>query len=227
MARFATCLLSVMLAASFCLGQSANTAPASPPPAQDSSSMTSSAKPHGPLPVELTKSLDSKKLKEGDVVTGRVLADVHAADGTQIPHGSKLTGHVTEARARSKGDASSSLGIIFDKITLPDGKELAIKGQIQAVAPNPNSGTPEAVPGGSIGPGMMAGHEAGGTGTTPPPQPNMPASQGSGRPVLTAQSKGIVGIHNLELGQNSVLNSGGKDVRLDSGTQMIVSVEFE
>jgi hypothetical protein len=44
---------------------------------------------------------------------------------------------------------------------------------------------------------------------------------------LTAQSKGIVGIRNLELGQNSVLNSGGKEVRLDSGTQMIVQVEFE
>jgi len=36
-----------------------------------------------------------------------------------------------------------------------------------------------------------------------------------------------VGIRNLELGDNSVLRSGGKEVKLDSGAQLIVQVEFE
>ncbi len=179
------------------------------------------------MPVELTKSLDSKKLKEGDTVTGRIAADLHMKDGTEIPRGSKVTGHVTEAKARSKGDSQSALGIIFDKISLPGGKEMAIKGEIQAVAPNPNAGTQDA--GGVNYPGMMAGNDRGGNsgGTTPTPAPSVPATQQTGRPLLNGQSKGVIGIHNLELGENSVLISGGKNVSLDSGTQMIVQVEVE
>ncbi len=234
MDRFASSLLSVMLAASFCLGQSGNAAQASQPPAQTSPSASPSmgaapeaAKGHGVMPVELAKSLDSKKLKEGDTVTGRVAGTLHLKDGTLIPAGSKVTGHVTEAKARSKGDASSALGIVFDSISVPGGKNLAIKGVLQAVAANPN-GNPELAPPGVIGPGMMAGHDQGASaGTSPPPMPTQNPNQGTGRPVLTGQSKGVVGIHNLELGQDGVLFSNGKEVRLDTGTQFMLQVEIE
>lgn len=179
------------------------------------------------MPVELTKSLDSKKLKEGDTVTGRIAADLHMKDGTEIPRGSKVTGHVTEAKARSKGDSQSALGIIFDKISLPDGKNIAIKGEIQAVAPNPNAGTQDA--GGVNYPGMMAGNDSRGAsaGTMAPAAPGPPTSQQTGRPLLNGQSKGVIGIHNLELGENSVLISSGKNVSLASGTQMMLQVEVE
>jgi hypothetical protein len=60
-----------------------------------------------------------------------------------------------------------------------------------------------------------------------PPPPSTPTSQQTGRPLLNAQSKGVIGIHNLELGENSVLISTGKNVSLDSGTQMMVQVEVE
>jgi hypothetical protein len=220
-------ICAVVLAACVCSGQSAT------PQADQSSTSSSqatavnSAKGHGAMPVELTQSLDSKKLKEGDTVTGRIAASLHMKDGTEIPQGSKVTGHVTEAKARSKGDSQSALGIVFDKISLPGGKELAIKGEIQAVAPNPNAGG--AGTDGVNYPGMMAGSDRGGTsaGTTPLPTPNMPASQQSGRPLLNGQSKGVIGFHNLELGENSVLISTGKNVSLDSGTQMMLQVEVE
>ncbi len=229
MARLFNSLYLVILAASLCLGQSMNTAQPTQTPGQSSPSQTSTSestsKGHGVMPVELTKSLDSKKLKEGDVVTGRIAADLRMKDGTDIPRGSKVTGHVTEAKARSKGDTQSALGIVFDKISLPGGKEMAIKGQIQAVAPNPNAGPQQS------GPGVMAGlnsNDSGmGAGTAPPPMPSAPQSQQSGRPLLNAQSKGVIGIHNLELGENSVLISNGKNVSLDSGTQMMVQVEVE
>ena len=55
----------------------------------------------------------------------------------------------------------------------------------------------------------------------------MPSSLGSGQLSLNAQSKGVVGIHNLELGDNSVLTSSGKEVKLEGGTQMMVEVEIE
>jgi hypothetical protein len=47
------------------------------------------------------------------------------------------------------------------------------------------------------------------------------------RPMLNAQSKGVVGIPKLELGENSVLIAAGKEVKLDTGTQMIVQIELE
>ena len=234
MARFANqlFLVMVMLAASLCLGQSTNTAQPTQAPAHTSSSASpsqttppaSTAKGRGVMPVELTKSLDSKKLKEGDAVTGKIAADLRLKDGTQIPRGSKVTGHVTEAKARSRGDAQSALGIVFDKISLPSGKDIAIKGEIQAVAPNPN---PSTQPDTSVGVGMMAGHEGGSAGTTPPPMSSAPTSQQSGHPLLNPQSKGVLGIRNLELGENSVLISSGKNVSLDSGTQLMVQVEIE
>ncbi len=229
MARLANSLYFVMLTASLCLGQSMSTAQPTQTTEQTSPSQmtapSSSAKGHGVMPVELTKSLDSKKLKEGDVVTARIAADLRMKDGTDIPRGSKVTGHVTEAKSRSKGDPQSALGVVFDQISLPGGKEMAIKGEIQAVAPNPNAGTADS--GGVNYPGMMPGHDGSGAGTTAPAAPSTPASQQTGRPLLNAQSKGVIGIHNLELGENSVLISGGKNVSLESGTQMMLQVEVE
>lgn len=189
----------------------------------DAQDTANGVKGRGPMPMELTKSVDSKKLKEGDPVPARIMADLRLKDGTVITRGSKVSGHVTEAKARSKGDAQSALGIVFDKISLPGGKDLAIKGEIRAVAMNSNPGTSDTGLS-SIGPSMMTGD---GTGTTAPPMAGIQSGQNLGHPSLTAQSKGVVGIHNLELGDNSVLISNGKDVKLDGGTEMMVQVEVE
>ncbi len=221
---FTAALAALPCAVFLCLGLAANAAQTQISPSS-AAEPENAEKPHGPMPAELTKSLDSKKLKEGDPVTARITAEVRTRSGDVIPRDSKLIGHVTEAKARSKGDPQAALGIVFDKITTPDGKELAIRGVIQAVAPNLSSGEQA---GGVQYPGMMAGRDQGmSPGTTPPPMPNQNQAQQPSKPVLNAQSKGVVGIRNLELGDNSVLLSGGKEIRLDSGTQMIVQVEIE
>lgn len=214
--------------AGFCLGLAVPAATAAQASAQTPSAppqSTAEEKPHGPMPAVLTKSLDSKKLKEGDPVTARITAELHTHSGQAVPRDSKLTGHVTEAKARSKGDPQSTLGIVFDKLTTPDGKDMTVKGVLQAVAPSVQSNEP--APSGSIGPGMMAGHEGTAAGTTPPPMSNPNQNPPPSKPMLTPQSKGVVGIRNLELGDNSVLISSGKEVKLDNGTQMIVLVEIE
>src|ERR1019366_7440730 len=193
-------------ATSLCLGQSTNAAqpgqastqPSSSPAPPQTTTPAGAAKGHGVMPVELTKSLDSKKLKEGDPVTGRIAADLRMKDGTAIPRGSKVTGHVTEAKARSKGE-------------------------IQAVAPNPNAGTQDT----GVPARMASAGEGTSAGTSMPPPPSTPTSQQTGRPILNAQSKGVLGIHNLQLGENSVLISTGKNVSLDSGTQLMLQVEVE
>jgi hypothetical protein len=87
------------------------------------------------LQAELSKGLDCKKAKPGDEVSAKLTQDVKE-DGKVVLHkGSHLVGHVTEAQARSKDNAESKLGIVFDKAVLKGGQELAFNGAIQALAP--------------------------------------------------------------------------------------------
>lgn len=110
MQRWFASTLFAALAVSMCLGQGAS------PAAYSGQAAAAGGPIHGVFAVQLAKSLDSKKLKQGDEVEAKVAADIHAADGMTIPRGSKVIGHVTEAKARSKGDPESALGIAFDKI---------------------------------------------------------------------------------------------------------------
>ena len=40
-----------------------------------------------------------------------------------IPRGSKIVGHVTEVKAREKGQAESAVGVVFDHAVLKDGSQ--------------------------------------------------------------------------------------------------------
>ena len=84
--------------------------------------------------AELSSPLDSKKCKPGDAVNGRTTEAVNSKGKMIIPKGSKLTGHVTQTSARAKGEAESSLGILFDKAILKNGQEVPLSVAIQALA---------------------------------------------------------------------------------------------
>ncbi len=197
------------LAISLCSAQGPT--PAGHPTQSAMQSSASAGQQHGVFQIELTKPLDSKKLKQGDVVEAKVLSQVRTPNGTTIPRGAKVTGHVTEVKARSKGDANSQLGIVFDKISRPGGEDLAMKGVIQALAPNPNA---DVTTGGGIGYGGMSE-------TMEKP---LTPSQGTGNvPLLNDQSTGVLGIKNLELGSDGVLTSSGKEIKLDSGSRILLN----
>src|SRR5579885_2975643 len=86
--------------------------------AQNSSSTTQqtpAAVAHGAFPVKTVKALDSSKLKTGDAVEVETIGSFKLADGTVVPKGSRLTGHVSDAKARSRGDAQSDLTVDFEK----------------------------------------------------------------------------------------------------------------
>ena len=87
----------------------------------------------------LNAPVDSKKAKQGDAVTAHCTEPVKSGSNTVLPKGTKLVGHVTQASARGKGDAESSLGIVFDKALLKNGQEVALNVAIQAVA-SPQAG---------------------------------------------------------------------------------------
>ncbi|MGB8888789.1 MAG: hypothetical protein WCC87_18820 [Candidatus Korobacteraceae bacterium] len=166
------------------------------------------------IPVFLDKSVDSRKLKSGEEIDGQVAVNVQLKDGTVIPRGAKVVGHVTEAKARSKGDAESALGIVFDKIDLPGGNDLAITSVVQAVGPSLNS---DLNTGGGIGYGSLSEMME---------KPPSPTSSPTSKPLLNEQSAGVLGIKNLKLGADGVLISDQKTVKLDSGTQMMVQAQI-
>src|SRR5579859_4791938 len=87
------------------------------------------------LHAELTKGIDAKKAKSGDEVTAKLTQDVKSNGKVVLHRGSKLVGHVTEAQAKSKENAESKLGIVFDKAIVKGGEEVSFNSVIQAVAP--------------------------------------------------------------------------------------------
>ena len=50
-----------------------------------------------------------------------------------IPRGSKIVGHVTEVKAREKGQAESAVGVVFDHAVLKDGSHMPLSLAVQAV----------------------------------------------------------------------------------------------
>src|SRR5215467_1718187 len=89
--------------------------------------------------AELTSSVDTKKCKPGDAVNAKTTEAVKSEGKTVIPKGSKLVGHVTQASARAKGEAESSVGIVFDKAILKNGEEIPLSVAIQALASGQSS----------------------------------------------------------------------------------------
>src|SRR5713226_989736 len=82
----------------------------------------------------LDKPLDAKKNKEGDKVFAHTTQAVKQDGQVVIPKGSKLIGHVTQAKARAKGESESALGIVFDQAVLKNGQQMPIHVAIQALA---------------------------------------------------------------------------------------------
>lgn len=212
------------------------------------------------LNAELTHSLDAKSAKPGDEVTAKVTEDVKSNGKVVVHKGSKLVGHVTEARARTKDNADSQLGIVFDKAVLKSGEELSFNGAMQAMAPPVNaalaaSGEESSMinapsPGGgggarrSGGGGLVGGVTSTATGVTGGATGAVTGAttgtvNGTGGLVggLTAQgrltnaSQGAIGLQGLTLtsatagsAQGSVVSSTTRNVKLESGTQMLLKV---
>jgi hypothetical protein len=169
--------------------------------------------PNSRIPVFLVGTIDSRKLKAGDVVTARTALVSHLKDGTLIPRGSKVIGHVVQAKARGKGDPESSLKIVFDKIDVAGGHNVMLNGFICAVAPPLQ---PRDNPWAGIGYGSID------QSLEKPPTPHMDAKP---VPLLNEQSGGVLGLKNLQL-EDGVLSSDQKSVKLEDGSQFMIQAQI-
>jgi len=91
------------------------------------------------LQAVLETKLDARHAKLDDAVTARSTqaVDVQATEALKtLPRGSKLLGRITQVQVAAEGQASgdSRVGVIFDRVVLPDGRELAAALEIQALA---------------------------------------------------------------------------------------------
>jgi len=100
------------------------------------------------LYAELTKTVDAKKAKAGDLVNAVLLADILSHGKIMVRRDAKLLGHVTEAQVHSKEVPESRLGIVFDKIVTKNGEVpfqsllLAIRPAERPVVEIPNAPSP-------------------------------------------------------------------------------------
>jgi hypothetical protein len=120
--------------------------------------------------AELDKSLDSKKAKVGDAVSARTTETVKEDGKLLLPKGTKLTGRVTRASARSKGDNDSTLAVQFDRAELKSGQEVAVQLNVRALAAAPGVapiGGDDLQGMGSAGAGVSAGGNRGGGNAAP------------------------------------------------------------
>lgn len=235
--------------------QSTPSTPQSGPPANHNSSTPQTNVPRfAPgtvIPVELTKSIDAKKVKYGEGVEARVTQDLKAGNGQVIvPKDTKVTGHVTEAQSRNKEQKESQVGIVFDRAVMKNGSDLAMPMSIQAIigpaALNPASNnaagnTPGESTQASPAAGMPTSNAGGRMGSGGNPSSASPSAAGGEAPAevqrgteshqpITASTQGVVGISNLRLSSNqdskigSVVSSEKSNVKLDSGTFMLLRV---
>jgi len=219
-------------------------------PAQTSPAPTVGAPriaPGSVIPVQLTKTIDAKKVKAGDQVEAKVTQDLKTNNGELIvAKDTKVIGHVTEAQGRNKDQKESQVGIAFDHAVMKDGNDVPLPMSIQAIiAPanlngnndNQASSAPAGMPPSNNpsnntgrGPGMSAGT---------PPQASTPPAAGSQGPSttratpnqpITEKTHGVIGMSNLQLSaapnttQGSIVTSEKNNVKLDSGTLMLLRV---
>lgn len=68
------------------------------------------------IAADLQKSLNVEKAKVGDEVVLKTTKAIKQNGEVVVAKGSKLIGHVTEVQQRAKGEAGSTVGILFDTL---------------------------------------------------------------------------------------------------------------
>ena len=169
-----------------------------------------------------------------------------------MPKGTKVVGHVTEAQARNKEQKESQIGLAFYHAVMKNGGDgpwlMSIQAIIAPSSSNPDhdnnaggegAGQPLSAPSAGGVPGNNSGR-SGGMGAGKPPQPPSSSTTGEGptsaptsanvHEPITGNTQGVVGISNLKLStstnmtQGSVVSSERKNVKLESGTLMLLRV---
>lgn len=169
----------------------------------------------------LAKPLDSSKCRPGDPIVATADRDVKSDGVVVIRKGSHLIGHITEASSRGKGEAKSSLGIVFDRAVLKDGQQVPMNSVVQALAAA--RATPVSAAGdesyGAVGGGSVASRTGGGGGLVGGAASTVGATAGSVASVGGGATSGV----NSTLG-SAVNAPGGLNGALSSTSSGVIGL---
>ncbi len=222
-------------------------------PSSSSMSPEATTAPMSPVNGELVSKLDSKTAKNGDSVVVQTKTSIKTPDGTEIPKGSKLVGHVIAAQPSQPGQ-NSQLALQFDRVELKGGKTMPVHTQIQSIsqpggaasasessatgsgtvngspAAGSNPSTSRAANDGS-GAAPGAGGAAGPTSANGVPPPGTVVAKTGQIAISTTSIPGVLVANNAP-GQrdprmadaSSILLGAKQDIQLDGGTLLVVGV---
>jgi hypothetical protein len=189
--------------------------------------------------VEISKELDTKRLKVGDLIEARVIEAVKINGNTMVPRNSTIRGHVTEATARSKKDASTALGLGFDDVVIKGAHYPTELLLFLVTAPEHSNSALSAPSSGMATPGtgasvQTAGRVGAGNAMSGISNADIGARSNNANLELSNPNNGqfqtaagaVRGYDDMQLelptgdaAQGVRLVSAGKDLRLESGTQ--------
>ena len=139
--------------------------------------------------VELTGRVDTKNAVVGQEVTAKTKDTARLADGTTLPKGTRLVGHVMQVRAGGREAGLAVLALVFDLAELKAGQSVAVRSVIRGVTPAGNADLPETAMSEPIGQiSSAAGSGAGVSGRTT--TRGSVGLGGGGIPGATAPSRG-------------------------------------
>lgn len=183
----------------------------------------------GQVPVSCTlkKPLSTRNAKVGQDIAC-VTAHPATVNGTAIPRGSLLTGHVVDATPYKKGQSSASLTIVFDKLEPKKGTAFPVEASVYRIALS--EGQIEASRN-TVDMGMRGTQaEQQATAAVRGGMDNMnntvEGMESTGGPVKVESAIPGVALSAVSGGDKSgVMTSSKDDVDLSGGTQMIVGVK--
>jgi len=225
-------VLAIVCLSAVALAQAANDAPKGASPASHPPMLFSSGTV---IRAQLDKTIDAKKAKVGDPVSAKTTDDLKSTPPGLATKGCRILGHIAEVTPH-QGDSVSTLGIVFDKLTLNDGSEMALPAKIQAIGfpdstVSVNNDQTITKMGGNVGTSQSASSIGSGGG-----QPSgyggerMPGALPTNSDAkLPFTAQGAVGMSGVELGtgaaQESLLSSKKHNVKIESGMQMILRTQ--
>jgi len=140
-------------------------------PAPNASSPETAKPQLQPVTGELENKLDTKDAKMGDSVVVKTTQAATIGNGTEIPTGSEIKGHIVDVAPVGAGGDNSRVTIQFDQAQLKNGQTLPIRSVIQSVAPAGTATEADAAGGPSAATpssgGVSSGGGAGMTGSHP------------------------------------------------------------
>jgi hypothetical protein len=169
------------------------------------------------LYANLQKTIDGKKSKAGDQVSARVTVGATLSDGTVVPTGSILSGHIDSITpAENRGD--SILVLTLDKLDVKNHKELPVRAVIMKVSTlalnfgqeqannDPEANRPSSAPDKAPNGDGIIDHPPPSNNIEPHPIPGLTLSGSASEP------------------DSGTLTQEKKNIHLTNNTQLIISV---